>query len=358
MPPSDTGLGESVELRSVEAADETVPESYTVVAGDTLYRIAGLFGVAVEDIMELNGIADPNTLQVGQLLSLPREVGLMAPRQRLIPDSELILSPAYQAFDLAAVVAEQGGFLAAYREEVEGSERSGVEIVSMVSQQYSVGPRPLLAMLEYESGWLTNPAPAQRAYPLNVPEPVRADLYHQLSWVANRMNEGYYGQYTGRATQLQFKDGTTALYDPETNPGTAAIQNVFAVKGEPASWSRALAADGFIATYARLFGDPWERAIEPLIPDELAQPSLALPWPGGETWYYTGGPHGGWGDLSGWAALDFVPPDPTGCQPSAYWAAAATDGKIVRSQNGEVVLDLDRDGFAGTGWTLLYMHMA
>lgn len=357
VPPSDSGTSGQPHLTPT-GEEGVIPDSYTVMAGDTLSSIADRFGVSLEDLMALNGLSNPHTLQVGQLLILPSRVELAAPFQRILPDSELVLSPAYQGFDLRPFVQEQGGFLASYHEVVEGQELDGVAIVELVSQRYSVGPRPLLALLEYESGWLTQKEPGERAYPMGLRDPARAGLFFQLSWAANRMNQGYYGKYNGRDLQLRFQDGTRALYHEETNPGTAAIQNVFAVGHDPDGWGVALADDGFYATYVALFGDPWAHAIEPLLPDSLSQPPLRLPWPSGETWYYTGGPHGGWGDLSGWAALDFVPVDNTGCAPSNSWAVAAAPGKVIRSEEGEVVIDLDGDGFVGTGWSLLYMHMA
>jgi hypothetical protein len=33
-------------------------------------------------------------------------------------------------------------------------------------------------------------------------------------------------------------------------------------------------------------------------------------------------------------------------------------GVVVRSDFGAVVVDLDGDGYAGTGWTITYMHLA
>jgi murein DD-endopeptidase MepM/ murein hydrolase activator NlpD len=33
------------------------------------------------------------------------------------------------------------------------------------------------------------------------------------------------------------------------------------------------------------------------------------------------------------------------------------DGVVVRSDKGAVVVDSDGDGFAGTGWAILYMHL-
>ncbi len=337
--------------------DKQSIDHYTVQTGDTLGVIAERFDVSLEELMSLNGLDNANFLQVGQLLILPSTVEFAAPLQKILPDSEMILSPAYIGFNLEAFITEKGGYLASYTESVEGTELSGIQIIDRISQRYSIGSRPLLAMLEYHSGWVTEKEPQERAYPMAIREPARAGLFFQLSWAANRINQGYYGQYTGRDRELRFKDGTKALYHVDTNPGTAAIQNVFAVNGSPDSWSKALAEDGFIATYKKLFSDPWQFAYEPLVEPDLVQPELTLPWSSGETWYFTGGPHGGWGDRSGWAALDFVPADQTGCAPSSHWATAAAPGKVIRSENGEVVIDLDGDGFVGTGWTLLYMHM-
>lgn len=45
--------------------------TYTVVEGDTLSGIAERFGVSVETLTELNHIADPTLIQVGQVLVIP-----------------------------------------------------------------------------------------------------------------------------------------------------------------------------------------------------------------------------------------------------------------------------------------------
>jgi murein DD-endopeptidase MepM/ murein hydrolase activator NlpD len=85
---------------------------------------------------------------------------------------------------------------------------------------------------------------------------------------------------------------------------------------------------------------------------------LQLPFASGDTWYLTSGPHGGWGAGSAWAALDFVPPDvEQGCLQSEAWVTAMADGVVVRSGNGAVVVDADGDGYAGTGWAILYQHL-
>jgi murein DD-endopeptidase MepM/ murein hydrolase activator NlpD len=86
---------------------------------------------------------------------------------------------------------------------------------------------------------------------------------------------------------------------------------------------------------------------------------MQLPFESGDAWSLTGGPHSAWGSGSAWAALDFAPPgDQYGCYDTSTWEVAVADGVIARSENGEVVLDLDGDGLEQTGWTVLYMHVA
>ncbi len=45
---------------------------HTVRRGQTLWRIAKAYGVRVEDITRTNGISDPNKIQVGQKLFIPK----------------------------------------------------------------------------------------------------------------------------------------------------------------------------------------------------------------------------------------------------------------------------------------------
>ncbi|MCW2928306.1 MAG: polysaccharide deacetylase family protein [Thermoleophilia bacterium] len=50
------------------------PTTYTVRSGDTLSAIARRFGTTVAKLTELNQIADPNRIRVGQVLKLPTSV--------------------------------------------------------------------------------------------------------------------------------------------------------------------------------------------------------------------------------------------------------------------------------------------
>jgi murein DD-endopeptidase MepM/ murein hydrolase activator NlpD len=338
-------------------------ESYVVQSGETLGWIALVFGCTVEEIVAANGLADADSVAAGQTLIIPVNATETGPALKLVPDSELVYGPAYIHFDLAGFVAGQGGYLAGYTEEVEGRVLTGTEIVQLVSQRFSVGPRVLLALLELRSGWVTNPQPAAQesslVYPLGHVQDYHEGLFQQLSWAAVRLNEGYYGWKRGDRGTVRLGNGVRVAIAPGINPGAAGVQNCLAELAVALDeWLALTGPAGFLATYERLFGNPFAYTVDPLVPPDLAQPEMRLPWESGHTWYFTGGPHGGWGNGSGRAALDFVPGEQhLGCAPSSEWVTAAAPGWVLRSENGEVWVDLDDDGFEQSGWVLLYLHI-
>jgi LysM repeat protein len=143
-----------------ETANMQNPGTYIVRAGDMLSAIAMDSNVSVEALAQANGITDPNTLEVGQSLTIPiitpQAIG---PSFKLIPDSELVYGPLSGLFDLEVFIEEQGGYLASYTEDVKGETLTGAQIVDLVARSDSVNPRLLLALLEYCTGWVTTPVP-------------------------------------------------------------------------------------------------------------------------------------------------------------------------------------------------------
>ncbi len=339
----------------------TIVDHYTVKNGDTLSGISQLYDISVDDLMRLNGLNDPNALQIGQILKITVQVSRSAPGDFLLPDSEVVYGPAYASFDVGAVANQYNGYLTTYREKVDGELLTGPQIVQLVAERFSIGPRVLLALLEFQGGWVTKTAltQSQITYPMGLIDPIRQGLFFQTSWAANHLNEGYYGKLTGQLAAFRLKDHSRALLAPNANPGTAAIQNVLALTANWDDWQNKISPTGFIATYRTLFGDPNAVAVNPLVPNDLKQPSLRLPWNDGELWYYTGGPHSGWGDLAAWSAVDFTPRDtPGSCYPSRLWVIASAPGKILRAEHGRVMVSLSNSNFQGSGWALLYLHMA
>ncbi len=341
----------------------TEPDQYTIQPGDTLGQIAQRFNVSLEQLIaaNTNTLPNPDVLEVGQVIYVPPPDPLnTGPGTKIIPNSELVYGPNTIDFNIASFVERKSGYLTNYLEEINGEFMNGAQIVERVAQNYSVSPRLLLAVLEYQSSWVTNIAPHEDTldYPMGVYDPWRNGLYRQLSWAADKLNHGYYLWRVNGVAAWVLIDGSVIPVNPTINAGTAGVQHVFSLIYNRENWEKAISADGLLATFTGLFSYPFDLGYEPLLPPDLAQPAMQLPFEQGEVWAFTGGPHGGWDNGSAWAALDFAPPgDALGCVPNDEWVVAATDGFIVRAENGAVIQDLDGDGFEQTGWTILYMHV-
>ncbi|GMR10160.1 MAG: hypothetical protein BMS9Abin28_0981 [Anaerolineae bacterium] len=338
-----------------------IPEWYTVQYGDSLNGIAGRMGVGANQILVENGLPNPNFLAVGQILHMPTPLPQApSPSFKIIPDAELVNGESALGFSATELIRTWNGALNRYSEFVEGKELSGAQIVERVASKYSVNPRLLLAVLEYQGGWLTMPerAPDRSTYELGYEGLGFEGLHSQLSWAADQLNRGYYQWRAGWAGPYILSDGSVVLPGPGINAGTAAIQWLFGQLYPPDSWRTVIGEDGFFRVYEILFGNPFAGPQLTVIPDDLEQPNLQLPFEEGKVWSFTGGPHSGWGNWAAWSALDFAPPgNALGCVLSNDWVVAIADGAIVRSSDGEVIQDLDGDGLEGTNWAIQYMHI-
>jgi len=336
--------------------------TYTVQRGDTLRKIAQTFQVSVTQITAMNEITNPNLIEVGQVFLIPPpSFDQAASGFKILPDSELVYSPSNSDFNIEEFIKKWNGYLASYSEELDGERRPGYEIIERVAVEYAVNPRLLLALLEYQSGWVSelDPAEASLLYPMGYFDVWREGLYKQLAWTANLLNEGYYLWKINAVTVWSLIDGSIFQVDPTINPGTAGVLNLMRYLKSGSDWERTISEEGIFATYFRFFGYPFSFAYEPMLPVDLSQPTLQLPFEPGQVWSFTGGPHGGWDSGSAWAAIDFAPPgDALGCAPSEAWVVASAPGEIVYTGHGAVIQDLDGDGVWQTGWSILYMHIA
>ena len=344
--------------------DTRACEGYTVRAGDTLSAIANRTGFTMRELVVENGLEDANRIAVGQRLCLPggsaaaviQVTSINAPA---FPNDELVYGPNAKDLDIASPdIVPADSFLRSYTGEVEGAALDGVSIVKLVAERTRVHPRLLLAALEHRAGWVTQAEPAVTAAPFGAP--VDPGLYQQLDWAANQFNMGFYGRREGGMVRFQLADGTAVDFAADSGDATSAIQYWVGAAGDAANWQRDIVEEGFIETYRRLFGDPFAYSLgDASVEVQGEQPLLGLPWAEGETWFFTGGPHGGWNTGSAWAALDFVPPgNQLGCYDSPAWLLASADGVVARSEYGNVVLDLDGDGYQGTGWAVVYLHVS
>lgn len=68
---SASGYGDAAFTAADTPAAMPAGETYTVQAGDNLSQIAASYGVAVGQMLQTNGIQNPNIIFVGQVLVIP-----------------------------------------------------------------------------------------------------------------------------------------------------------------------------------------------------------------------------------------------------------------------------------------------
>ena len=334
---------------------------YIVQDGDTLPVLAIHFNTTEERIRKANSALpqELTTLPPGMPMKIPIYYRpLWGSSFQILPDSLFVYGPAQVGFDTRAFVGKQGGWFKAYQEYAYGGARSAAEIVDTIAAQYSLSPRLLLALLDFQGGAFSLGQPSNPDYMLGYRDYQNKGLYGQLNWAANQLNNGFYAWRQGQLTSFDHLDGRMERPDPWQNAATVALQVYFTKLVDYNTYVEATGENGFIKTYQALFGDPWSAGeTRAYLPGSLKQPDFALPFPIGKTWSYTGGPHAGWGDGEPLAAVDFAPPV-SGCNLSDDWATAIADGVIVRVETGLAVLDLDGDGDERTGWVVIYLHLA
>lgn len=334
---------------------------YTAQTGDTLPALAAHFNTTIQEIRDANPDipADATTMPPGMPMKIPiYYLPFWGTSFRILPDSQFINGPSAVTFDTRAFVTSHPGWLKDYSTYVMDAFRSGAEIVNMVATNYSISPRVLLALLEFQTGALSQPVAPRGNFPLGEVDYRHTGLYMQLIWAADVLNNGYYGWRTGSLTELEHLEGSVERPDPWQTAATVAFQFYFSLHYSSADYAFAIGPEGIAKSYQSLFGDPWAADL-PHIPVSLKQPELTFPFPTGDTWTFTGGPHTAWGSLLPWSALDFAPPAAIGgCVTTPAVTTAMADGVVVRSERGVVILDLDQDGDERTGWDILYLHVA
>jgi murein DD-endopeptidase MepM/ murein hydrolase activator NlpD len=337
--------------------------AYTAQNGDTLPALASRFNTTVEEIRESNPIIplDATTMPPGFPMKIPiYYLPLWGTAYQSIPDHAFVNGPGQIGFSTSAFVASTSGWLKDYRVYAGDKMRTGAEAVDYVAQNYSVSPQLLLALLEYQSGALTQPTAPVEKYLLGFRRVNYESHYLQLIIAANTLNNGYYNWRSGKLTEFELLDGSLFRPDPWQNAASVAVQYYFSklYSGEP--YFASIGPDGLARVYQTFFGDPWANPVT-VLPGSLQQPALRFPFATGQLWSYTGGPHTGWGSGEPFSALDFAPAsDVTGCYTveADRYATAMADGLILRSDIDGTVIDLDKDGDERTGWVLFYLHLA
>jgi hypothetical protein len=336
---------------------------YTAQNGDTVPALAARFNTTAAEIMAANPVIpqDATTMPPGFPMKIPiYYLPLWGTAYQSIPDHAFVNGPAQIGFSTSAFVASTSGWLKDYRVYAGEKMRNGAEMVDYVAINYSISPQLLLAVLEYQTGALTNPVPPGGKYVLGFRRVNYEGPYLQLVIAANTLNNGYYSWRAGKLTEIELLDDALFRPDPWQNAGSVAIQYYFSRIYSGDKYFASIGPEGLARAYQTFFGDPWANPVT-VLPGSLQQPPLQFPFVAGQLWSYTGGPHTGWGSGEPYAAIDFAPASETsGCYTveADKYATAMADGLVLRSDIDGTVIDLDKDGDERTGWVLYYLHVA
>ena len=336
---------------------------YTAQNGDTLPALAARFNTTIDEILAANPIIpqDATTMPPGMPMKIPiYYLPLWGTTFQSIPDQAFVNGPAQIGFSTTAFVEATSGWFKNYRVYAGDETRTGAEAIDYIAQNYSVSPQLLLALLEYQTGALSQPNAPPGKYILGFRRVNYEGPYLQLVIAANILNNGYYGWRAGKLIELELPDGSLMRPDPWQNAGSVALQYYFSRIYSGDKYYASIGPEGLARVYRTLFGDPWMNPVT-ILPGSLQQPALQFPFVAGHLWAYTGGPHTGWGSGQPLSAIDFAPAsDTTGCYTveKDQYATAMADGLILRSDVDGTVMDLDKDGDERTGWVLYYLHLA
>jgi len=263
---------------------------YIAQTGDTLPALAARFNTTVDQIFDANPNIprDATTMPPGMPMKIPiYYLALWASPFQILPDHAFVNGPTGIGFSTSAFVAAQPGWLKDYRVYAAGEWRSGAEMVDYVAMNYSISPRLLLAILEYQGGALTQPEQPVKKNLLGFTRRYWENHYLQLVIAANTLNNGYYGWRLGNLVEFEENDKVLIRPDPWQNSASVAIQYYYSRLFIGEKYAVATGPEGLFLTYSNLFGDPWQDPFV-LMPGSLQQPELKFPFPTDQVWSYTG----------------------------------------------------------------------
>lgn len=159
--------------------------------------------------------------------------------------------------------------------------QSAAEVIVGQAYLYSLNPKLILALLEFQQGLLSNPTPTPDqldwAMKFDGENEKWRGLHGQIRWAARELRRGV--RDYPYVTELQFKDENVKTAIPTgLNAGSYAIVRTLAATMTPADLDRILKDGSFVATYTKLFEDPRQplgalpAPSEPFLRRPLAKP--------------------------------------------------------------------------------------
>ena len=137
--PSQNGVAAAEEARKKIALEKDWrPETHTVQKGDTLFSIAFNYGLGYRELAELNGIQDPNVIQIGQQIRLFRGSATAVVRPAAAGDSKPVEPPVREQPRLAKYAYSEAAL--AQIDKLQGQTQP--EIAAAVKPAPKPQPKP------------------------------------------------------------------------------------------------------------------------------------------------------------------------------------------------------------------------
>ena len=101
---------------------------------------------------------DATTLPTGLPMQIPIYYeALWGSQYQIMPNCSFINGPAASNFDIQAFLEEQPGWLKDFNQFAGEEQRNGAEIIQYVADRFSINPKLILAILEYQLRALSDP---------------------------------------------------------------------------------------------------------------------------------------------------------------------------------------------------------
>jgi murein DD-endopeptidase MepM/ murein hydrolase activator NlpD len=182
------------------------------------------------------------------------------PRAALIDRERFFYEPDFYSPQIQAFLETQPGPLKSYRATIGNREHSFADVLSSQTTLYSINPKVVLALIEQQSGLLSNSAPSedQQRFMLGFrgENEGRAGWMSQLRWAIRELHRAQ--RDFPSAPDLVYADQSHSPLPPGLTVADYAVMRVLAATTSAPELAAKLdqSNNSFVATYARLFGDP------------------------------------------------------------------------------------------------------
>jgi LasA protease len=284
----------------------------------------------------------------------------------VLPKEAFVLSSESFDFETQQFLVKQSGVLNNHTVNVGGKDYTAADIIHNYAGGHSLSRKMLLAYLETQYGWVSKPV-SKSVLDKLVSNSGTTGFEPHIMWLTTQLSQAFYSYNPAQSNYYTFRDGSKIAVPGGTTAVTYAIFSTLAsTSATLADWQSYVGADGYKKVYRVLFG-------EVVIPQpnnspQSAIPNLKLPWTAGETWYFTGGPHGEGGNGPPYHAVDFAPPSSANVAENC--STTATEGpkrstRPLKAPHNSRVIDIGPGpwyyvtlNYNGSDWQVRLTHFA